>query len=292
MKKTGYGISNYNRKKLVLIGIIFIIGISFLILRNQSITSQIIEVQNKNEPKSLRPNYCGTVNGKEKCIDPQTFKYLPDYPSDFVQIYELVYYGKINDLSKIDEKYWKQPEILPTWKTSGVNAYLNPEKGRFGAFGLGCYPAEVVAKVTPGQAVKLTTWLHTSWAIQTLQGMSLGVVYPTHADSTSGIAVEQDPSISRYFDASVSSKVVLLGPTWPYFESGPEFDHDGWILPITIDIKVHYDTPKGTYALGVMPYSPPQDKNDEWTLKYKLRYSPIQQFYLGKPYFTVFLNVE
>lgn len=245
------------------------------------------------EPQDYRPSYCKFVNGEKKCIDPKIFQYLPPYPKDFMQIYHLVYYGKINNLTAIGEEYWKQPEILPTWRSSGIDTYLNPEPGRFGAFGFGCYPSEAFVKLKPGEAVKITTWLHTSWAVQTLQGMFLKIVYPTHAESSKGISVKQDPSVAeKYFETSVSPNVVLLGPTWPYFEHGPKFGHDGWIVPITVEIKAREGIPKGNYLVGVMPTQPPEDKNEEWTLKYKLRYTPIQFFQIGKPYFTIFVTVE
>jgi len=277
---------------ILIISLVVILGIIYFLFSVKfPLTLKITEVS-KVEASSTRPNYCKLIDGENKCIRSDVFKYLFPYPSDFEQMYELIFYGKINDLSRVDKKYWEQPEILPTWKTSGIDIYLEPEKGRFGAFGFGCYPSEATVTLKPSQAVKLTTWLHTSWGIQNLQGMSLKVIYPSHADSEQGISVLQESSVSNYFDSSVTPNVVLLGPTWPYFESGTSFDHNGWIVPVTVEIKVHQDTPKGTYAVGIMPSSPPQDKNDEWTLKYKLRYSPIQQFYLGKPYFTVFLNVE
>ena len=280
-----------NEKILLLVAIVVILFFSAYIFREKISSSGFFVLS--NESKSFRPEYCRFVNGERKCIDPKIFQFLPEYPRDFKQVYYLVYYGKIKDLSKVNEKYWKQPEIIPTWEVTGVNVYLNPKSERFGAFGFGCYPAESVVRLRPGQAVNLTTWLHTSWGVQTLQGMSLKVVYPSHASSLTGISVEQDPSIvENYFTSTVSPDVVLLGPTWPYFEAGPTFHHDGWIVPVSLDIKVHPDTPRGTYAVGIMPSSPPEDKNDEWILEYKLRYTPVQFYHVGKPYFTVFLRVE
>ena len=250
-------------------------------------------IESSESTQDFRPSYCKFVDGERKCVDPKIFQYLPPYPKDFMQIYHLVYYGKINNLSAISEEYWKQPEILPTWKTSGIDAYLNPEPGRFGAFGFGCYPSEAFVSLKPGEAARITTWLHTSWAVQTLQGMSLKIIYPSHAESSRGIAIEQDPSVVKnYFEASVTPNVVLLGPTWPYFEHGSKFEHDGWIVPITIEIRTRKEIPKGNYVVGVMPSLPPEDKNEEWTLKYKLRYTPIQFFQIGKPYFTMFITVE
>jgi len=281
------------KKEIILIiSIIFILSIIYLLFSNKFfLTAKITEVS-KVENSDKRPNYCKLIDDENKCIRTEVFKYLSPYPSDFQQMYELIFYGKINDLSRVDKKYWEQPEILPTWQTSGIDIYLKPEMGRFGAFGFGCYPSEATVNLKSGQAVKLTTWLHTSWGIQNLQGMSLKLIYPSHADSEQGISVVQDPSVSYYFDSSVIPNVVLLGPTWPYFESGTSFDHDGWIVPVAVEIKVHPGTPSGTYAVGLMPYEPPVKMNDDWTLKYKLRYTSIQYYNIGKPYFTVFLNVE
>lgn len=280
-----------DKEKTLIIGIIIVLGIIYLVFTTNSFTARFSDIS-KTTPSDARPNYCRLIDDENKCIRSDVFKYLPAYSSDFQQMYELIFYGKINDLSRVDKKYWQQPEILPTWQTSGIDIYLKPEKNRFGAFGFGCYPSEAIATLKPGQAVKLTTYLHTSWGIQNLQGMSLKLIYPSHADSEQGINVIQDASVSNYFDSSVSPDIVLLGPTWPYFETGTSFDHDGWIVPVTLDIKVHPETPKGTYAVGLMPYGPPLKMNDDWTLKYKLRYTPIQFYNIGKPYFTVFLNVE
>ena len=279
------------REKILIISVVFILGIIYISFYTRPfITSRITGVA--KAPQDRRPDHCNLIDGENKCIDSEAFKYLSPYPSDFQQMYELVFYGKINDLSRVNREYLEQPEMLPTWKTSGIDIYLKPEKGRFGAFGFGCYPSEAIATLKPGQAVRLTTWLHTSWAIQNLQGMSLKVVYPSHAESEQGMSVVQNPSVSNYFDSSVSPDIVLLGPTWPYFESKSHFDHDGWVVPVTVEIRVRPGTPAGTYAVGLMPFEPPQNMNDEWTLKYKLRYTPIQYYHIGKPYFTVFLNVE
>lgn len=281
------------KKEIILIiSVVAILSIIYILFYSKNfLTPKIIEVS-KSDSSDNRPNYCKLIDNENKCIKSEIFKYLPPYPADFEQMYELIFYGKINDLSRVDKKYWEQPEILPTWKTSGIDIYLNPEKGRFGAFGFGCYPSEATTTLKPGQAVKLTTWLHTTWGIQNLQGMSLKAIYPSHAESEQGISVSQESSVSNYFDSSVVPNVVLLGPTWPYFESGTSFDHNGWIVPVTVEIKVHPETPAGSYAVGLMPYEPPQKMNDDWILKYKLRYTPIQYYNIGKPYFTVFLNVE
>lgn len=154
------------KKEIILIiSVVFILSIIYLLFSNKLfLTSKFTEVS-KVENSDTRPNYCKLIDDENKCIRIEVFKYLSPYPSDFQQMYELIFYGKINDLSRVDRKYWEQPEILPTWETSGIDIYLKSEKDRFGAFGFGCYPSEAAVNLKPGQAVKLTTWLHTSWGI-------------------------------------------------------------------------------------------------------------------------------
>jgi len=252
---------------------------------------------------SQRPEYCvdappdfkpyhPTVILKDgkKCINNDfVFQNLPPYPKDMREIYELVYYRKINDLSIINESYYKNPEFYPGWYYTGKDTFLNPPINRFGAFGYGCYPADTIAFVKPGQALKLTTFIKSGWVVETFQGMQLIPTFPSSANSSyMGWSVEQDPEkVKDYFIIDIEPDVFLLEPAFPVFL-------EGWARKITVDIKIKPNTPPGRYVIGIMPVNPPQEYSDKWLLKYKLRYVDIGSSpgSIGRPCYQVFIEVS
>lgn len=268
---------------IVLLVILAVISIFF----GSTISGSFIATEN-------RPEYCerdtvklGSYLIQGKCIPKSVFAELPPYPKNINEIKLLVEYGKIRDLATIGEEYYKQPEFYQNWNPSGVNSFLNPLGGYFGAFGFGTYPADVVATLKPGQSLKVGTFFKTSWGVQTYQGIQLVSVFPEHAESRKdNYEIDQNPDLVRnYFDASITPNLFLLGPTFGVFNKD-------WIKLVNVIIKVKPDTPPGEYLVGVTPIAPPVEMQDKWLSQYGLSYVSAGETSIGSPFFQIFIEVQ
>jgi len=217
----------------------------------------------------------------------RVFANLPPYPHNLNEIKILVRFGRIKDLTTIEEKYYKQPEFYLDWNTSGINSFFNPKEGYFGAFGYGVYPADTIAILKPGEALRLGTFFRTSWGVETYQGMQLIPVFPEHAESKlAEIEIEQDPNkVKKYFDVTIEPDIFILEPTFGIFE-------ENWARNITVIIKIKPGTPPGNYAVGITPISPPSEIEDQWLTEYGLRYVSGGGHELGRPFYQVFIEVQ
>jgi len=279
--------SRFYSKKLLFIIFLVIILAAIVIFFQTRITGSFISTDN-------RPEYCEESTGgfipfltNRKCISRLVFAELPPYPKNINEIKLLVEYGKIRDLATIGEQYYKQPEFYQNWDHSGIDSFLNPPGGYFGAFGFGTYPADVVAKLKPGQSLKLGTFFKTSWGIQTYQGMQLTHIFPEHAESRKdNIAVDQIPdNVRNYFDVSIEPDLFILGPTFSVFNKD-------WVKLVTVIVKVRPDTPLGKYIVGVTPIAPPVEFEDRWLTQYGLNYVSAGQSDVGRPFFQIFIEIE
>lgn len=241
-----------------------------------------------------RPVYCkpgairlGSYVLTGECMPDRVFTNLPPYPNNLNEIKILVRYGKIRDLTTIEEKYYKQPEFYLNWDPSGIDSFFNPPGGYFGAFGFGVYPADTVAIVKPGEVLKLGTFFKTSWGVENYQGMQLTAVFPEHAESKAGrIEVSQDPKrVRNYFDVSIDPDIFILEPTFGIFEKD-------WARRITIIIRVKPDIPPGKYVVGISPTAPPSEIEDQWLTQYGLRYVSAGGQEVGRPFYQVFIEVQ
>jgi hypothetical protein len=241
-----------------------------------------------------RPIYCkeGTVRIGSyilsgECMPENVFANLPPYPDNLNEVKILVSYGKIKDLTTIKENYFKQPEFYLNWDPAGISSFFEPKEGYFGALGFGAYPADIVATVKPGEALKLGTFFKTSWGVQNYQGMQLVPVFPEKAESKMGNQeVEQDPQEVRdYFDISIEPGIFLLEPAFGVFEKD-------WVRNVSVIIKIKPNTPSGKYAVGISPITPPSEFDDQWTIEYGLRYVSVGGHSIGRPFFQVFIEVQ
>lgn len=241
-----------------------------------------------------RPVYCkpgavrlGSYVFSGECIPDKVFANLPTYPNDLSEIKILIRYGKIRDLTTIEEKYYKQPEFYLNWDPSGINSFFGPPGGYFGAFGFGAYPADTVATVKPSEALKLGTFFRTSWGVENYQGIQLMTVFPEHAESkVEKIEVDQDPTkIRNYFDISIEPNIFILEPTFGIFEKD-------WAKKITVIIKVKPGTPPGKYVVGISPTAPPSEFEDQWLTQHGLRYVSAGGQEIGRPFYQVFIEVQ
>jgi|GEM_PF-1620156 len=156
--------------------------------------------------ESKRPDY----------LPKEVFQYLPPFPRDFYYIKTMVELGILTDINAITMEYYKQPEFYPRFDTIGVEMMQNPTPGRFGMWGFGTYPSEVLlfAKVneTTGVETVAYTIFHTSWLVETYQGLKLDAVYPSEghtianqfSDGTRTVT-QNSSEVSKYFETEFIS---------------------------------------------------------------------------------------
>jgi len=276
--------TNYSRIFLILV--LIVLGSFLIILLNPSILGSFISIG--------RPEYCkegaiklGSYVITGECMPERAFAKLPPYPNNLGEIKILVRYGRIRDLTTINEEYYKQPEFYLNWDPEGIGSFFNPPGGYFGAFGFGTYPADTVATMKPGEVIRVGTFFKTSWGVETYQGMQLTTTFPEHAESkTAEMDVYQDPEKTRnYFDISIEPNLFVLEPTFGIFE-------ENWVRNITVVVKVKDDTPPGNYVVGITPIAPPSEIEDEWLIEYGLRYVSAGAHGVGRPFYQLFIEVQ
>jgi len=278
-------------KKGIIISTLLLVVCVFLLISKPNITQRAIDVIRAKS--SLRPDYC--INGD--CIDKSiTFRELPSYPGDFNEVDVMVEKNQFpiaeNFSEEIpDENYYLQPEFYPSWEDQGVPIYavLKPgyTPGFVGIIGYGSYPGDLlVDPIIPGQNFVAATYWHSSWGIAKFQGMSLIPTYPASGQTEMGLfVVTQDPSkVKDYFDVEITPNIILLDATYPLF--GPE-----WVKKVKIDVHVKENTPSGKYLIGITPVDPPQEMQDQWIRKYRLKYTSVSMGGIGRPMYQIFVNV-
>ena len=213
----------------------------------------------------------------------EVYTNLPDFPEDFYYLDEIITFQEgIVDLTSLEEEYWKQPEFFPTWESNGVERMKNPSRDRSTIWGWGAYPADQGFATSPGAEFTTATFFHTSWMVQSYQGMKLVPVFPG-SGTINGIFVSS-PDAEKYFTVTVNPELILLGPAFPRFDSD-------WSYKIVVTIKVDEATPPGDYLFGVNPRPPPLEAKREWTLAHKLRYVDAGTTGVQRPYFQMLVTV-
>lgn len=202
-----------------------------------------------------RPDY-----GLNKTI----FESLPSFPEDFYSVDSRV--SSLADLQgfkDITENYYKQPEFYPTWESSGLGGFRS-QQDRIGILGIGAYPSDTTISMERNSEINVTVFFHSSWLVQTYQGMSLDIINP-------------DP---EYFNISLDRNELLIGPNYPKFDSK-------WAQKVTARIKSVANT--GSYVIGINPSALPEEKSAEWAKKYQ----PYINFFggLDRPYVRIVVNI-
>ncbi len=220
------------------------------------------------------------------------FRNLPPFPEDFYRLRILVIYGKIYDLDTVDETYWKQPEFIPGFEEHAVRLINQPQAGRWGAFGYGAYPADTSVSTSPGEEFEVVTFFHTSWLVETYQGIKPVVVYNAESqmpsqDLQGSSTVSQDPEkVKTYFEVKVDPEMTVLGPTYPVL------DYE-WTKKIKVDVKVKEGTPPGKYVIGVNIGAPSADFNDQMYKKYLNLYTTSGNTVgVGRPFYQIAVEVK
>jgi len=215
----------------------------------------------------------------------EVYKNLPPFPKDFYEIDALLTFSKFIDLRVLGPEYYKQPEFIPEWESEGVTLMRNPEKGRYGIWGWGAYPADQGYTALAGDDFTAITYFHTSWNIQSYQGMQMEALFPEQG-SVNGIPISQDSNeVKNYFDVSLSPSAFVIGPTFPIFD-------ENWTQRVDVMVKISPDTPPGTYLIGVNPTAPPPELENEWRWQYRLHYANAGSTGLSRPFFQLMVEVR
>ncbi len=171
------------------------------------------------------------------------FNELPEFPSNFDIIKRDVYDGQITDLNKVSESIYKQPEFYPTWERNGLSWFIDHDYTRWGVHGYEFYPGEIsynVVNMTVGDEINIYSFLHTSWGIETWQGLRLVPEYN-----------------SNYFEVSITPDEVLLEPTFPKF-------YNNWSQKTTLNIIATQPVPTGIYTFSVKFDAPSSKTSNVW----------------------------
>jgi len=231
------------------------------------------EIINQNNIKSILLFFLvifisGCVSQAERPdygLNTSIFENLPPFPKDFSVIDKQVESLNFDNIN-ITENYYKQPEFYPTWESSGVGGFKSPPQGRIGILGMGAYPADRAINMNRSGEATVVVFFHSSWLVQTYQGMTLTVINPN----------------PEYFDVNLDKNELLIGPNYP------RFDKD-WTQKVVIKIRSK-SVPAGNYLIGVNPTSPSRGKSIEWSQKY----TPYIDFFSGldRPYVKIKVNIE
>ncbi|MBI4215027.1 hypothetical protein HY546_03445 [archaeon] len=191
----------------------------------------------------------------------EVFAKLPPMPDDFAEIDWAMEHSRYPAVYLLGPKYYMQPEFYPLFEKF-FYLWTDPDPTHWGVVGYGTYPADYLIYTSPGSNFSVATFFHTSWNVQTWQGVSLVPVYPGVSKLENGTEVIQDPDMARkYFKIAVSPDVLLLGPAYP------EFDPT-WAYRINFSVTAAPDTPKGVYVVGFDVEAPPQVNASQWELEH------------------------
>ncbi len=217
------------------------------------------------------------------------FRNLPPLPPDFWEVDEKFYQGGITDFVELGDEYYRQPEFYPTFEDN-IEFIKNPQGGRIYAFGIGAYPGDIGAEVPPDSIFTVATFFHSSWLVETHQGVKLEAVYPERTDILNpdlqdvNFTVKQEPSkMGKYFNVTFDPELFVLGPTAPVFD-------ENWTLKVKINVTVDKEAPKGTYVIGVNPVVPSPEYSELWLKTYE-KYSDAAGFRIGRPSFQLVVFV-
>jgi len=208
------------------------------------------------------------------------FTGLPAFPKD---LYELALLVKLRyvqgiHLALLDENYWKQPEFYPTFKTSGIGLMENPPQDKWGAYGMGSYPAEHFLDVRPGDRAVTANFFTASWLVVNRQAVSLNPREVVEGGEMDGADAGQ------YFAVAIEPREFLLGASWPAFEAD-------WAQKAVISIDVSSSTPPGDYIVYVDTGQPSEEAIAKWDAEGRGYVLPAFASSVGRPLCAVHLRV-
>ena len=178
---------------------------------------------------------------------------IPPKPSDFDSVLSKL--RSEADICELSEDYYLQPEFYADSWEDGRHHYENHDYSRWLVYGHGAYPAYPKAVFTSnkvGEEVQICTLYHTSWGVETYQGLKL------------------IPEKSKYFDVVINPNEFLLYPTFPNFDTE-------WVKKLNITVRIKQTPPIGTYNIVVDVVSPSREKNKEWISEVSKVNTPIER---------------
>lgn len=185
----------------------------------------------------------GAPDQRDAEINNTVFSDLPAIPANFTMIKRDLYGNQIKDLSKISDSVYKQPEFYPTWERNGRSWFTEHDYSRWGVHGWGIFPSEIsysISNMSAGDTMEIYSFLHTSWGIETWQGLKIIPKYNT-----------------TYFNVQTVPEEILLEPTFPKF-------YYNWTQRLSLNITAKQKIPAGTYSFSFNVISPSDKKNEEW----------------------------
>lgn len=223
-----------------------------------------------------RPQYCDN-NG---CVLESVFEMLPEFPNNFYDIWNFVYYGKYNIPENFfnetpDENYYRQPEFYANdFKEQFLHYYtiLKPNVSvPYNVAGSGPYPGDTgVLNMTQGDTTRVITYWHAGPGIVKYQGFKLMPVYPEHSKlRMADIVIDQDIRIAEQcFGIKITPENILIEPTYPVF-------FPNWTRKIEMDITVKDGCPSGKYMIQLIPGDLDSEVEQQWIRQYGLKLSSI-----------------
>lgn len=232
-------------------------------------------------PVAKRPDY----------LPKEVFANLPAFPQDFYAMKVLIEFGKISDIGSVGDEYWKQPEFYPNFETNGVAMMQTPPIGRWAPYGYGTYPSETLVATTNNSEFTVYTFFHSSWLVESYQGLGLVPVFPAVANMLrnefpdGARYVAQNPAeAQKYFDVSIAPSAALLEPAFPVFGAN-------WTQRVAMRIKVK-GAPKGRYVIGIGIGGVPRELNEQWLRRYKTAYNTGGMAGIDVPWYQAFIQVS
>lgn len=232
------------------------------------------------------------LNSKRDYLPAAMFVNLPEMPDDFYGMRTLMRTNQIKDLKKVGEEYWQQPEWFPMFEETGLAVLQNPPENRWGSQGYMVYPADSVSVAEPGQTVLMSFWIKSGYLVETYQGINFGVSFPKSAKIVTGQrlvdgsnGVEQNSSVSQYFETNIGPKMFILEPNFPvYSRNGTR--------RVDVEVRVSEDTPEGNYVVAFDTVNVPEEQQEEWLMEYKNLYISGGMTKIDRPYYQAFITVR
>lgn len=237
------------------------------------------------------------------------FGELPKMPSDFFNIANLIYDGKITDYTRLSEAYWKQPEFYPAWFKVFQSTYPDNPLEYWAPEAFGCYPGMKQVTIDKGTTAIVDTYFRTGFGVESYQGIVVRAKLPDKAVNILGnemfqqpagaedyinvrIINEDDTIFSGFKDTLRDNNVgeddwfIVLNPTYTLLKdkTGVIVGYKGfssdWVKVLQLEIIVSGNTPVGDYIVSVDADTPSFGINQEYY------YSNTHPYY-GNLYFPV-----
>ena len=229
-----------------------------------------------------RPRYKNLTDTQYKNI----FGDLPPFPKNFYTFLKAYYEGKISDISRLSENYWKQPEFYG-FDQKYVDKYYVPSKRNANLWtprGFGIFPGIACRGAKPGTTITVNFFIHVSPGVEACQVIELVPTIPQKVYNVVGDVVftQSTEKVSKYFDVKILNKdeiytekilpnlediykipdshgIMLLPPTLYWIDNEEYGFPPEYLQKVDMQIKISPNTPKGRYAIA-LNITEPNDK--------------------------------